>query len=92
MNAWSPTFGLREAFARLSAKSLAHKAKASVRSAENWKQGTNGPSWPAVVRLLHDPETAAVLLRAAGRDDLADVEQAREKLRAAKAALAGLDQ
>lgn len=92
MNAWTPTSGLREAFARLSAKTLAHKARTSVRTAENWKQGTNGPSWPAVVELLRDPEMATILLRAAGRDDLADIEQAREKLRQAKNALQGLDQ
>lgn len=89
---WSATAALKAAFASLSAKTLAEKAETNTRTAENWKAGANGPSWPIVVRFLQDPELAPVLLRAAGREDLADADQVLEKLRAAKRALAGLDQ
>lgn len=89
---WSATEALRDAFRNWPTKFLANRAGTNERTAENWKSGANGPSWPLVVRMLQDGELAPSLLRAAGRDDLADAEQILEKLRAAKRALAGLDQ
>jgi hypothetical protein len=89
---WSATAALKEAFQGWSTKLLANRAGTNERTAENWKRGENGPSWSIVVRMLQDEELAPALLRAAGRDDLADAEQVLEKLRAAKRALAGLDQ
>lgn len=89
---WSATDALREAFRTWPTKFLANRAGTNERTAENWKRGENGPSWPIVVRMLQDEELAPALLRAAGRDDLADVDQVREKLRAAREALKGLDQ
>lgn len=88
---WSATAGLKEAFARLSAKTLAEKAQTNERTAENWKQGHNGPSWPIVCRLLQDSEMAPILLRAAGRGDLADAEKILENLKDAKRALSALN-
>lgn len=89
---WSATDALRDAFRNWPTKFLANRAGTNERTAENWKRGDNGPSWPIVVRMLQDEELAPALLRAAGREDLADAEQILEKLRAAKKALAGLDQ
>ncbi|CAB4167656.1 hypothetical protein UFOVP860_37 [uncultured Caudovirales phage] len=89
---WSATESLKEAFRNWPAKFLAMRAGTNQRTVENWKAGNNGPSWWLVVRMLHDEELAPVLLRAAGREDLADSEQILEKIRAAKRALAGLDQ
>jgi hypothetical protein len=89
---WSATASLKEAFRKWPTKFLATRAGTNERTAENWKRGENGPSWPIVVRMLQDEELAPALLRAAGREDLADAEQVLEKLRAAKRALAGLDQ
>ena len=89
---WDATESLRSAFAGWSAKFLAKRAGTNQRTVENWKNGANGPSWPLVVRMLHDEELGPALLKAAGREDLADAVQILEKLRAAKAALAGLDQ
>lgn len=89
---WSATDALREAFRSWPTKFLANRAGTNERTAENWKAGNNGPSWSIVVRMLQDEELAPVLLKAAGREDLADAEQILEKLRAAKKALAGLDQ
>lgn len=89
---WSATDALREAFRAWPTKFLASRAGTNERTAENWKRGENGPSWSIVVRMLQDEELAPALLRAAGREDLADAEQVLEKLRAAKRALAGLDQ
>lgn len=89
---WSATDALRDAFRNWPTKFLANRAGTNERTAENWKRGENGPSWPIVVRMLQDEELAPALLRAAGREDLADAEQILEKLRAAKKALAGFDQ
>lgn len=89
---WSATEALRDAFRNWPTKFLANRAGTNERTAENWKSGANGPSWPIVVRMLQDEELAPLLLKAAGREDLADAEQVLEKLRAAKRALAGLDQ
>lgn len=89
---WSATESLKAAFRDWSAKMLASRAGTNQRTVENWKAGHNGPSWPHVVRMLHDEDLAVTLLRAAGREDLADAQQVLEKLRAAKRALAGLDQ
>ena len=89
---WSATEALRDAFRNWPTKFLASRAGTNERTAENWKRGENGPSWSIVVRMLQDEELAPLLLKAAGREDLADAEQVLEKLRAAKRALAGLDQ
>lgn len=89
---WDATESLRSAFKGWSAKILCKKAGTNQRTVENWKSGVNGPSWPLVVRMLHDEELGPALLKAAGREDLADAVQVLEKLRAAKRALAGLDQ
>ena len=89
---WTATDSLRSAFRHWSAKVLANRAGTNERTAENWRAGNNGPSWPLVVRMLHDEELGPALLKAAGREDLADAVQVLEKLRAAKRALAGLDQ
>ena len=89
---WSATESLKAAFEKFPSKALATRAGTNERTAENWRRGENGPSWPIVVRMLQDPELGPAILRAAGRDDLADAEQVLEKLRAAKRALAGLDQ
>ncbi len=88
----SATEALRDAFRNWPTKVLADRAGTNTRAAENWKRGENGPSWSIVVRMLQDGDLAPALLRAAGREDLADAEQILEKLRAAKKALAGLDQ
>ena len=89
---WSATESLKAAFRDWPAKFLAKRAGTNQRTVENWKAGANGPSWPLVVRMLHDEELGPALLKAAGREDLADAVQVLEKLRAAKKALAGLDQ
>ncbi len=89
---WDATESLRSAFSGWPSKFLARRAGTNQRTVENWKAGANGPSWPLVVRMLHDEELGPALLKAAGREDLADAVQILEKLRAAKAALAGLDQ
>lgn len=89
---WDATESLRRAFRDWPAKFLAKRAGTNIRTAENWKAGINGPSWPLVIRLLHDETLGPALLKAAGREDLADASQVLEKLRAAKRALAGLDQ
>lgn len=89
---WSATESLKAAFRDWPAKFLAARAGTNLRTVENWKSGSNGPSWSLVVRMLHDDELAPVLLRAAGREDLADTGQMLEKIAAAKRALAGLDQ
>ncbi len=89
---WDATESLRAAFRDWPAKFLARRAGTNERTAENWKAGANGPSWPLVVRMLHDEELGPALLKATGREDLADASQVLEKLRAAKRALAGLDQ
>ncbi len=89
---WNATDSLRDAFKSWSAKLLAKKAGTNQRTVENWKNGANGPSWPLVVRMLHDEELGPALLKAAGREDLADAVQVLEKLRSAKRALALMDQ
>lgn len=88
---WSATESLRAAFKNWPAKFLASRAGTNTRTVENWKAGNNGPSWPLVVRMLHDEELAPILLKAAGREDLADAEQILEKIRAARRALSVLD-
>ncbi len=89
---WDATESLSAALRDWPTKFLAKRAGTNVRTVENWKAGNNGPSWPLVVRLLQDDELGPVLLRAAGREDIADAAQVLEKLRAARKALAGLDQ
>lgn len=89
---WSATEALKNAFKEWPTKILANRAGTNERTAENWRRGENGPSWSMVVRMLQDQELAPALLRAAGREDLADVDQVREKIRAARKALLELEE
>ncbi len=88
---WSATENLAMAFNRFTAKKIAKAAGTNTRTAENWRAGDNGPSWPCLVRMLHDPELGPALLTAAGRSDIADAVEVLAKLRAAKAALDEID-
>jgi hypothetical protein len=52
-------------------KAIAERIGASHRTVENWQDGENGPAWRHTVAMLNDDEMAPMLLRAAGRIDLA---------------------
>jgi hypothetical protein len=88
---WTATESLASALAPFSVKKIAKAAETNLRTAENWKAGNNGPSWPHLCRLLHDPTLGPALLTAAGRADIADAVEVLGKLRAAKAALDEID-
>lgn len=83
------TFDVNETLAEklrgFGAKILARKAGASPRTAENWLQAENGPTWKHTVAMLNDDELCARLLEAAGRGDLA---RAQETITALKAVIA----
>jgi len=75
---------LGEKLRRFSAKYIARSAGTNVRTAENLREGRNGPSWPTTARMLQDDELCKALLEAAGRGDLA---RSAETIAALKAAL-----
>lgn len=75
---------LADALRHFSAKWIARRVRTSSRTAENWLAGENGPTWKHTVAMLNDDELCALLLEAAGRDDLAHqakVMAAKRKLR-----------
>lgn len=74
---------LAEALRGLKAKLLAIRARTSPRTAENWLQATNGPTWKHTVAMLNDDELCARLLAAAGREDLARSAETIAHLKAA---------
>lgn len=81
------TENLARGLRRFPRKIVEHKADAAERTVENWLAGINGPGWKSVVLMLQDPQLCPVVLAAAGRQDLAEAADFRQKLEAAKAAL-----
>lgn len=85
MNAASTTMGAtmdaNAAFAerarRIGAKELARTLRTSWRTTENWLAGRAGPNWKHVAGMLADDHLACEVLRAAGREDLAELVEAR---------------
>jgi len=59
------------------AKPLAVKLQTSYRTVENWIAGRTGPNWTHVATMLNDDALACDVLRAAGRDDIAELVEAR---------------
>lgn len=53
------------AIADLTAREIGERAKVTSRTAENWKQGLNGPSWRHIVTMLADPVMRPLVLQAA---------------------------
>lgn len=68
-------------------KPLARRIGASIRTIETWFKGETAPTWKHVSTMMADDELLCELLRAAGRDDIADIAMAKSKLLEAKAAL-----
>lgn len=62
---------------KIGAKPLASALRTSYRTVENWMQGKAGPNWKHVATMLADDALACEVLRAAGRDDLADLVEAK---------------
>lgn len=88
---WDATESLKEALSDWPTRFLAERAGTNARTVENWKSGNNGPSWSLVVRLLNDDELAPVVLRAAGRSDLANTDEVIGKIRAMERAVRSFD-
>lgn len=61
----------------IGAKPLAQKLRTSYRTVENWLAGRAGPNWKHVATMLADDHLACEVLRAAGRDDIADIVEAK---------------
>lgn len=80
---YDPAQTLADALRGFSAKIVARVVRTSPRTVEGWKQGRNVPSGEHVIAMLGDDDLCALVLEAAGRDDLAHqakVFAAREKL------------
>lgn len=58
---------------KIGAKPLAVALRTSYRTVENWMAGRAGPNWKHVATMLADDALACEVLRAAGRDDIADL-------------------
>jgi hypothetical protein len=67
------------------AKVLARMVGTSPRTAKNWLDASNAPTWKHTVAMLNDDELCAKLLEAAGRGDLA---RSAETIAALKAVIA----
>ncbi len=76
-----PTFHANETLAgRLrpfGAKPLARRIGASIRTIETWFKGETAPTWKHVSTMMADDELLCELLRAAGREDIADLTEAK---------------
>jgi len=77
----APTMDANEAFAQrartIGMKPLANRIRTSLRTAENWLSGRTGPQWKHVREMLQHDDLACEVLRAAGRDDIADIVEAK---------------
>lgn len=62
---------------KIGAKPLAVALRTSYRTVENWMQGRAGPNWKHVATMLADDALACEVLRAAGRDDIAELVEAK---------------
>jgi hypothetical protein len=64
--------GLSDVLRPYTPKALAQRIGASPATVKNWKDGENGPTWRHAVAMLNDDELCVRLLKAAGREDLAN--------------------
>lgn len=63
--------------AALSVKQIARRANTNERTAENWKEGKNGPGWRQVCAMLNDSVMRPIVLRAASRADESRLDEIR---------------
>lgn len=78
----APTMDANEAFAQrartIGMKPLANRIRTSLRTAENWLQGRTGPQWKHVREMLQHDDLVCEVLRAASREDLAALVEAKQ--------------
>ena len=72
------------------AKPLARIVGASVRTVEKWLRGEVAPTWKHTSQMMRDDELLCDLLRAAGREDVAHLVEAKESVERAKRLLNGV--
>lgn len=81
LNSVAPTMDANEAFAQrartIGMKPLANRIRTSLRTAENWLQGRTGPQWKHVREMLQHDDLVCEVLRAADREDLAILVEAK---------------
>jgi hypothetical protein len=82
LNSVAPTMDANQAFAEraraVGMKPLANRIRTSMRTAENWLQGRTGPQWKHVREMLQHDDLVCQVLRAANREDLAALVEAKQ--------------
>jgi hypothetical protein len=72
-----PTFQANESLAGklrpFGVKPLARRIGASIRTIETWFKGETAPTWKHISQMLADDELMCEVLRAAGREDIAEL-------------------
>lgn len=72
-----PTFHANESLAGklrpFGVKPLARRIGASIRTIETWFKGETAPTWKHISQMLADDELMCEVLRAAGREDIAEL-------------------
>jgi hypothetical protein len=71
-------------------KAMAEIVRCGMRTVAGWFSGDSTPHLKHVLAMMQDDELLRELLLLAGRDDIADIPAALQKIRAAQEALKGL--
>lgn len=78
-----PTFHANESLADklrpFGVKPLARRVGASIRTIECWFKGETAPTWKHVATMLADDELMCEVLRAAGREDIAELAEMKRR-------------